>query len=807
MTNHWCDIGNADSILIIGSNAAEHHPISFKWVLRAKDKGATVMHVDPKFSRTSARSDFHVPLRSGTDIPFMGGMINYILSNDKFFHEYVVQYTNAAFVVGKDFSFKDGLFAGYDPKTRSYDKKAWSFELDENGVPVKDKSLKNERCVFQLMKKHYSRYSLDKVSSITGVSVNQLKKVYETFSATGKSDKSGTIMYALGWTQHTVGVQNIRSSTIVQLLLGNIGVAGGGINALRGEPNVQGSTDHCILYHILPGYLNMPSAKWPTLDDYIKATTPKSGDAESANWWQNKPKYIVSLLKAWFGDNGTKENGFGYKWLPKADVGGDYSYIFLFDRMYKGEIKGGFVFGTNPAMSVPNSNKVRKAFDNLDWLIVGELHHTETSDNWHRPGVDPKKVKTEVFLLPSCQRAEKEGSITNSGRWQLWHYKAIEPMGESKSMGAMYVDMFNSVRKLYAKEGGTFAEPILKMDYPEKYDADERARIINGVFTVDSEVKGKKYKKGQLVPSFGALKDDGSTKSLNWLYCGGYTEENGLMAKRRDLSQTPMQKKIGLFPNFSWCWPVNRRVLYNRASVDANGKPYAPQKAVIAWNGKSWDGDIPDGGWPPTATGKGRYAFIMRKEGHAQLYGPGRQEGPFPEHYEPAETPVASHPFSKQMHNPCMKIAKSDADRLAKNADPKYPIVLTTYSLTEHWCGGAETRNTPVLLEAEPQQYVEMSPQLAGEKGIKNGDVVIVESIRGSVEAVAMVTIRIRPFDIQGKVVHLVGMPFCFGWTTPGCGDATNRLTPAVGDPNTTIPEFKASLVNIRKAGKPKELA
>ncbi len=765
------------------------------------------MHIDPKFSRTSARSDFHVPLRSGTDIPFMGGMINYIIENDKYFKDYVVNYTNSAFIVGRDFQFNDGLFAGYDAEKRAYDKTAWAFEKDENGVPLRDETLKDERCVFQLMKKHYSRYNLSDVSDITGVSKEDLLKVYENYTATGKPDQSGTIMYALGWTQHTVGVQNIRSSAIVQLLLGNIGVAGGGINALRGEPNVQGSTDHCILYHILPGYLPMPRADFASLDDYTKATTPVSFDPMSANWWQHKPKYVVSLLKGWFGDKGTKENGFGYKWLPKADAGGDYSYIFLFDRMFKNEIKGGFVFGTNPAQSVPNSNKVRRAMDNLDWLIVGEIHHTETSDNWHRPGVNPQEIKTEVFLLPSCQRAEKEGSITNSGRWQLWHYKAVEPMGDSKSMGDMYVSLFNKVRDLYKKEGGTFPEPILNMDYPEKYNALEIARKINGVFDKDTTIKDKSYKKGQLVPSFAALKDDGSTISLNWLYCGGYTEEDGLKAKRRDLSQTPMQKQIGLFPNFSWCWPVNRRILYNRASVDTNGIPWAPDKAVIKWNGKSWEGDVPDGGWPPETSGKGRHAFIMQQEGHGQLFGPGRQEGPFPEHYEPAETPLKSHPFSKQMHNPCMKIARSEADKLAKNADPRFPIVLTTYCLTEHWCGGGDTRNTPVLLEAEPQIYVEMSPQLAEEKGIKNGDKVVVESIRGRVEAVAMVTIRIKPFIIQGKTVHLVGMPFCFGWTTPGCGDSTNRLTPAVGDPNTTIPEFKASLVNVKRIETSKELA
>ncbi len=800
MTNHWCDIENADCILIMGSNAAEHHPISFKWVLRAKDKGATVMHVDPKFSRTSARSDFHVPLRSGTDIAFLGGMINYILENDLYFKEYVAKYTNSAFIVGKDFKFSNGLFAGYDEKTRSYDKKKWAFELDENGVPKRDESFKHSRCVLQLLKKHYSRYSLSKVSETTGVSKDNLLKVWKAFAATGKPDKSGTVMYALGWTQHTVGVQNIRSSAIVQLLLGNIGVAGGGINALRGEPNVQGSTDHCILWHILPGYLPMPKASWQSYEDYVKATTPVSHDPQSANWWQNKPKYFASLLKGWRGDKATADNGFGYNLLPKADDGEDYSYIFLFDRMYRGEVHGGFTFGTNPAQSVPNGNKARKALDNLDWLVVGEIHHTETSENWHRPGVDPTQMKTEVFLLPSAQRAEKEGSITNSGRWQLWHYKACEPMGESRSMGAMYVDIINHVRRLYTKENGTFPEPLLSLDWPEYYEPDSVAKKINGFFTKDVTIKGKTYKKGQQVPSFGSLADDGSTVSLNWLYCGGYTEEGGCKAKKRDLSQTPMQAKINLYPNFSWCWPVNRRILYNRASVDLNGKPYAPQKAVIAWNGTKWVGDVPDGGWPPNATGKGRYPFIMQQEGHGHLFGPGRPDGPFPEHYEPVETPIKRHPFSRQLSSPCYKRVFSDLDKLAEPADKRFPIVLTTYCLTEHWCGGGDTRNTPHLLEAEPQLYVEMSPELAKEKGIANGDAVVVESMRGRVEAIAMVTVRMTPFKIKGETVHEIGMPFCFGWTTRGAGDCTNRLTPAVGDPNTTIPEYKACLVNVHKA-------
>ena len=764
----------------------------------------------PNFQEPSARSDFHVPLRSGTDLAFLGGFINYILENKKYFSPYVTEYTNASFIVSDAFEFKDGMFSGFNPGQKKYDKRTWTFKTDEKGVPLRDKTLEDKQSVFQLMKGHYSRYTIDKVSDITGVSQEDLMRVWLTFAATGKKGKAGAICYALGWTQHTVGVQNIRASALIQLLLGNIGVAGGGIEALRGEPNVQGSTDHCILWHILPGYLSMPRAHWKTLADYNKANTPVSHDPASANWWQHKPAYITSLLKGWYGDKGTRANGFGYDFLPKADAGQDYSYMYIFDRMYKGQVKGGFIWGTNPAQSVPNSNKVRKAMENLDWACFAEVHHTESTDFWRRPGVDPSSVKTECFLLPSANRAEKDGSITNSGRWQLWHYQATKPQGECLSLGDMCVKITNTVRDLYKKEGGTYPEPLINLDFPKVYDPERLAQKCNGWFTKDTTIKGKRYKKGQQVPSFVALKDDGSTVSLNWLYAGGYTEEKlgqkVNKSKRRDLSQTPEQAKIGLYPNYSWCWPVNRRILYNRASVDVNGQPWAPDKAVIRWDGAKWIGDVPDGGWPPLATGKGRYPFIMHKEGHGQLFGPGRAEGPFPEHYEPIETPVKSHPFSGQLNNPCAVILDGEMDKLCGAGNPAFPIVLTTYSMTEHWCGGGETRNTPVLLEAEPQLYVEMSPELAREKGIENGEPVVVESIRGRVEAIAMVTVRMRPFKIQGKTVHEVGMPFCFGWTTKGVGDSTNRLTPSAGDPNTTIPEYKACLVNVKKAGTLKEL-
>ncbi len=553
--------------------------------------------------------------------------------------------------------------------------------------------------------------------------------------------------------------------------------------------------------------MGVPIADWQTLADYNKANTPVSKDSKSANWWQNKPKYLASLLKGWYGENATVDNDFCYNLIPKAEKGMDYSYMYMFDRMYQGKMRGGFIFGLNPMNTLANTHKARAAMDKLDWVVVSELHHSETTDNWKRPGVDPKSVKTEYFLLPSAHRIEKEGTVSNSGRWVLWHHKAIEPAGEAKTFGFMLVGLMTVLREKYFKFRGALPEAIIWQDWPKTYVAEDWTKRINGFFHADTKFGDKEYKKGQLVPTFGALAADGTTSSLCWVYTGSFTEEEGNKTKRRDPKQTPMQEKIGLFPNWAWCWPVNRRIIYNRASVDPTGKPWNPDKALIAWENGKWVGDVPDGPWPPMADEKGKYPFIMQTHGFGALFGPGRVDGPFPEHYEPVETPVTSHPFSAQLSSPMYKSVSSDLDKLAKPGDPAYPIVLTTYSLTEHWCGGGETRNVPNLLEAEPGLYVEMSQELAGEKGINNGDGVIVESIRGKVEAIAMVTVRIRPFTVQGKTVHLIGMPFCFGWTTPKCGDSTNRLTPSVADPNTTIYELKACMVNVKKADRLTEIA
>jgi len=817
MTNHWIDLANSDCILIMGSNAAENHPISFRWVLKAQDNGATVIHVDPRFTRTSTKADIYAPLRSGTDIAFLGGMIKYILENDKFFTSYVVNYTNGPYIVGEKYSFKDGLFSGFNSEKKSYDSSTWAFELDDQGIPKKDLTLQDPRCVFQLLKTHYSRYDLDIVSSVTGTPKDDLLKVYLAYSATGVSDKAGTIMYAMGWCQHTVGVQNIRAMSIIQLLLGNMGIAGGGVNALRGESNVQGSTDAGLLFHILPGYLPSPTASLATLADYNKKNTPTSKDPLSANWWQNRPKYMVSLLKALYGDAAKKENDFCYSWLPKGDEGKSYSWLDLFDAMYSKQLKGFFAWGMNPACSGANANKTREAFANLDWMVNVNVFDNETASFWRGPGMNPKQIKTEVFFLPCAAFLEKEGSISNSGRWAQWRYKAQEPLGDSKPDGDIIYELFKEIRDLYKKDKkAKFADPILnlKWDYAtnNKFDAHLAAKAINGYWLEDKTIGDKTYKKGELVPAFAMLQDDGSTSSGTWIYCQSYNQDGNNMA-RRDKSDS---SGIGLYPKWSWAWPVNRRIIYNRASVDPTGKPWNPKKPVIEYVGEvkdgkyasgSWKGDVPDGPWPhlqnpdgsPRADGK--LAFIMRSDGYGALFGPGLKDGPFPEHYEPLECPVEKNSFGLQLNNPIAAIIKSERD-VIKTCDPRYPFVGTTYRVTEHWQTGVLTRNLPWLIEAEPQLFVEISEQLAEIRNIKNGEKVIVESARGMLEAVAIVTKRFRPFTIQGTEIHQVGLPWHYGWIfPPEGGDSANLLTPSVGDPNTRIPESKAFMVNVRKKG------
>lgn len=802
MTNHYIDIKNSDCILIMGGNAAENHPISFKWVLRARDNGAKIIHVDPRFTRTSAQADFYCHLRSGTDIAFLGGMIKYIIDNNKWFDEYVKKYTNASFIVGEGFSFSDGLFSGYDADHRKYDKSSWKFKLDADGRPEKDPTLQNPRCVFQMLKAHYSRYDLEKVSSITGTPIEDLKTVYEMYSATGVKDKAGTELYALGWTQHTVGSQNIRTMAIIQLLLGNMGIAGGGINALRGEPNVQGSTDMAILSHILPGYLKVPLASLPTLDDYLKKYTPTTKEPQSENWYKHTPKYMVSLLKSWYGDKAVKENDFAYSWLPKLDDGQDATVMSMFDKMYEGKVKGFMCVGQNPSISLPNAQKVRDAFEKLDWMVHINIFDNETPSFWMQPGVDPKKIKTEVFLLPAAASMEKEGSMSNSGRWLQWKYMGEKPPGDALSMGEILVRLMGKLKDLYKKDKGAFPDPVVNLqwnctDAKGAYDPLTAAKSVNGRFLEDVTVGDKTFKKGECVPSFGFLQADGKTTCGIWIYCGSFAQDGtNLMARRKKDDPTG----LGLFPEWAWAWPVNRRVIYNRASVDENGNPYNPKRPLLKWADGKWVGDVPDGPWPPLVDKeKGRLPFIMKPDGVASIFGPGMVEGPFPEHYEPLEGPLAKNVMSGQLINPTIRIYTKECDKIARS-DPKYPVVCTTYSCTEHWCTGSETRWQSWLTEAMPQSYVEMSKELAELRGIKNGDKVKVESVRGMIECVAMVTTRFQPFKVAGQTIHQVGVTYNYGWLFPkDCGDTGNLLTPTVGDANTQTPEYKAFMVNVTK--------
>jgi formate dehydrogenase major subunit len=828
MTNHWIDIRNSDVIIISGSNAAENHPISFKWVMKAKEKGAKLLSLDPRFTRTSSKADIYAPIRSGSDIAWLGGMIKYILDNELYHKDYVRLYTNAPFLVNKDFKMPgdlDGVFSGYDPKKRSYNKKAWAFQTGADGVVKKDLDMKDPMSVLQLLKKHFSRYTLDKVSAICGTPKDKLLEVYKTYASTGKPNRSGTIMYAMGWTQHTVGTQNIRTMAMIQLLLGNIGMAGGGVNALRGESNVQGSTDHCLLFHILPGYLKTPRAKDKDLATYNKNYTPKTKEPRSANWWGNYPKYSVSLLRAHFGLSADPAKQ--YTWLPKLDDGQNASWLMIFDEMLKGKFTGFFAWGQNPACSGANSAKTRAALGKLDWMVNVNLFDNETGSFWRGPGVDPGQIKTEVFLLPCAISYEKEGSITNSGRWAQWRYAAVK--GPAPTDSDIVNELQWRVRKLYEEQGGVFPDPILNLawNYGPKgpdgktthMDPHLIAKEINGYYLKDvKDAKGNIIgKKGDLVVSFGKLRDDGSTSSGNWLYSQSYNMSGNNMARRGKSDPTG----IGLYNGWSWCWPVNRRIIYNRASVDEYGKPWAPHKPVVYynWGIKKWVGDVPDGGWQPmrlpdgTPNPKAKLAYIMKPHGVSHIFGPGRADGPFPEHYEPLECPIERNLMNPQRINPVSKIFTGKMDQFL-NCDDRYPLVATTYRVTEHWQTGVLSRWLPWQAEMMPANFVEMSEELAKERGIKNGDKVVVSSARASVDAIAIVTIRFKPFQVAGATVHQVGLPWAFGWATtaemdvkangkpysnPTFGDSSNLLTPSIGDANTMIPETKAFMVNVEK--------
>ncbi len=812
MTNGWTDIKNADVVLCMGGNPAENHPCGFKWAIEAKKtRNAKIVSVDPRFTRTSAVADFYSPIRTGTDIAYLLGIIRYAIANNRFHEEYVKIHTSAPLLINPDFHFADGLFSGFDEASGAYKRESWAYQLDAKGEAKKDPTLQDPNCVFQLLKKHVDRYTPEMVEKICGTPKDTFLKVAEIVTSTGNAARVGTMMYALGWTQHSIGVQMIRTAAMLQLLLGNVGRPGGGVNALRGHSNIQGATDTAGVFDILPGYIKTPHAEWQSLKEYNDANTPKAL-GPSMNYWQNYSKFMVSTLKALYGKAATKENEFGYAWLPKVD--GNYSWMYIFDDMYRGNSmraggkepgpEGFFTFGMNPVGIGPNSPKMIAALAKLKWLVVVENHEIETATFWRAPKEygtpDASKIQTEVFMLPASNFAEKDGSFTNSARWIQWKWKALDPPGQIKSDQEILARIFLAVRDLYRKEGGPLPEAISNVDWaysnPAAPDLSEVLKELNGKALADLHDPKDKTKviktAGQQLDGFGQLQDDGTTMVGNWLMSGVYTEA-GNMAQRRNPVDDP--NGLGMFHNWTFSWPANRRVMYNRASADAEGKPWDPTRAGIKWNGEKWVGDVPD--MKPDAPPGTFGAFIMLPEGVGKLFAP-LNDGPFPEHYEAVEPPVDNVLHPKVTSNPATKKFKSDKDVYGDKKD--FPIVCTTYRLTEmyhYW-----TKHIDRLNQLQPGFFIEIPEQLAKEKGIVNGGRAKVTSARGSVEGVAMVTKRLRPLDVDGKQIWHVGIPLHWGYeaTADHTGPLANFLTPSAVDPNTWTPEYKTFLVKLEKA-------
>jgi formate dehydrogenase major subunit len=810
MTNHWVDIKNTDLVLIMGGNAAEAHPCGFKWVTEAKaQRKARLIVIDPRFTRSAAVSDYYAPIRAGTDIALLGGIINYLLSHDKIHHEYVKNYTDFSFLVKDEFTFENGIFSGYDPEKRKYDKSTWGYQLGSDGFVLTDPTLENPRCVYQLMKAHYSRYTPEMVSSICGTPKDAFLKICEMIAETSAPNKTMTIMYALGWTQHSQGSQMIRTAAMVQLLLGNIGVAGGGMNALRGHSNIQGLTDLGLLSNLLPGYMSLPGEAELDYKAYIDKRASKPLRPGQMSYWQNYGKFHVSTMKAWYGDAATAENNWAYDWLPKLDK--THDILQVFENMNNGKINGYICQGFNPLASAPCKIKVSGALSKLKFLVSIDPLATETAEFWQNHGeyndVDPAKIQTEVFRLPSTCFAEEDGSLVNSGRWLQWHWKAAEPPGDAKSDQEIIAGIFLKLKEMYKKDGGAFPDPILNLTWkhrqPNAPSPEELAKEFSGKALKDvidpKDATKVLVKAGEQLNGFAELRDDGSTSCGCWIFSGAWSEKGNLMA-RRDNSD-PFG--IGQTLNWAFAWPANRRILYNRSSCDPSGKPYDPKRKLIAWDAAAgkWTGsDIPDFK-ADSAPEEGMSPFIMNPEGVARFFAVDKMaEGPFPEHYEPLESPLDANPLHpnnpKARANPAARVFKGDWETFGK-AD-KFPYVCTTYRLTEHfhfW-----TKHVKASAIVQPEQFVEIGEELAKEKGIRGGDHVRVKSNRGFIVAVAVVTKRISTLTIAGKKVHTVGVPIHWGFTgVAKNGFITNTLTPFVGDANTQTPEFKSFLVDLEK--------
>ena len=809
---------------------AECHPVGFQWVMEAKQRGATVIHVDPRFTRTSAVADVHVPIRAGSDIAFLGGIIRHILENRRWFHDYVVSYTNAPAIVGEDFRDTedlDGLFSGWQPDRGEYDVRSWQYEgrpapaaagdrgtftgeaQPEQGAATSaesyDFSLQHPRCVFQILRRHYSRYTPEMVEEACGVPPDLFLRVAETLCDNSGRERTSAFCYAVGWTQHSVGVQYIRAAAIIQLLLGNMGRPGGGILALRGHASIQGSTDIPTLYNLLPGYLPMPKAAIDaTFEDYVDNYRAPAG------WWGEFPKYAVSLLKAWWGDHATAENGWCFDYLPRLT--GDHSHMTTVSEMADGGVRGYFVMGENPTVGSMHGALQRKGLRALEWLVVRDFSLIETAEFWRRsPEIEagevrPEDIGTEVFFFPAAAHTEKDGTFTNTQRLLQWHHKALEPPGDCRSELWFAYHLGRRLKELYRSSTETRDLPVrhLTWEYPtsgpqEEPDAEAVLAEINGYQVSDRRPVG----------GFGELRADGSTACGCWIYSGCHRDGVNQAARRR-----PGSEQSWVAPEWGWAWPANRRILYNRASADPEGRPWSERRAYVWWDEEQgrWTGhDVPDfvADRPPSyrppegASGidalSGSSPFVMQADGRGWLYAPsGLRDGPLPTHYEPHES-VVENPLYRRGASPArMSWERADNPSHRASGDPRFPYVITTYRLTEHHTAGGMSRWLPWLSELQPAMFCEVSPELAAERGLTNGGWATITTARAEIEARVLVTRRLQPLRVRRRLVHQIGLPYHWGGEGLSTGDAANELIGFVADPNVSIQESKALTGDVR---------
>jgi formate dehydrogenase major subunit len=829
-SNHPRDLANSDCILVMGSNMAESHPVGFHWPVLAQQRGAVLMHVDPRYTRTSAVADVFVKIRAGTDIAFLGGIVRYILEGERYFKEYVVHYTNAATLVADEYRHEEeaGLFTGFNPATGSYDLApgAWEYVSElrpdgSRGLPRTDPTLQDPMCVLQILKRHYARYTPQAVSRVCGCRPEDVVKVAELLSRNSGRERTSAIAYALGWTQHSTGAQMIRASAIIQLLLGNVGRPGGGVLALRGHACIQGATDIPVLFDMLPGYLPQPRAVpgHATLAQYLangKSYLTRRGDVPNGLWkedvvrgaWSDMPKFTISLLKAWYGEAATKDNDYRYEWLPKIDE--DLSEMSYFVKMHQGHIRGTFLMGQNPAAGGPNARLHRDALRRLDWLVVRDFFETESASFWYAgpDGADPKAIPTEVFLLPAASAVEKDGSFTNTERMIQWHDRAVLPPGDCRSDSWFVYDLGKRLKELYN-------DSPLERDASLRHltwDYDSGDLGIEGEPDTEKvlrEINGYHLGERRQLRGPAELASDGSTACGCWLYCGIFPADTTNRAR----SKGNQLRGTSVYGDWSWTWPENRRILYNRASADPQGRPWSERKKLVWWDeaAQRWTGhDVPDfeidkvPGYRPSADAQGMAAiagdapFRMHPDGRGWLYVPyGLKDGPLPVFYEPLESPFLNT-LVRQQSDPLTVVPADPMNPTAAPGDPDYPLIATTYRLTEHYLSGPMSRFDSWLCELQPEMFVEISPELAGERGVANGDWVVVSSPRGEIEARALVTHRLKPVIVDGRPAHTVGMPIHWGYAGETVGAIVNDLSPLSLDPNADIHGAKSFVCQLR---------